>query len=109
MALANAISSSQYDARPATVKVFTTVELLEIILLALPNQDLLMAQYTCTTWRDVVRASKDIKIKLFLLPSSDRVRTHRGIQVGTSIRLSQLMNLRQRTLGVRARSLDNKP
>ena len=42
-------------------KVFGVTELLEKILLGLPNQKLLIAQRTCTTWRDTIKCSDRIQ------------------------------------------------
>ncbi|KAI7374466.1 hypothetical protein KC336_g20211 [Hortaea werneckii] len=54
----------------AVAKVFTTVELLELILLKLPIKDLLRAQEVRDHWRQVIAGSNAIQKSLFLRPGT---------------------------------------
>lgn len=45
-------------------------ELIEAILLELPNQDLLLDQRVCQLWRDTITSSPTIQEKLFYKPLS---------------------------------------
>ncbi|KAI7356321.1 hypothetical protein KC320_g2318 [Hortaea werneckii] len=54
----------------AVAKVFTTVELLELILLKLPMQDLLRARQVRDHWRQVIVSSAAIQKALFLRPGT---------------------------------------
>ncbi|KAI7475844.1 hypothetical protein KC351_g9810 [Hortaea werneckii] len=54
----------------AVAKVFTTVELLELILLKLPMQDLLRARQVRNHWRQVIVSSTAIQKALFLRPGT---------------------------------------
>ncbi|KAK5708281.1 hypothetical protein LTR97_000821 [Elasticomyces elasticus] len=54
----------------ATHQVFHFTELLEIILLDLPMQDLLLAQRVCSTWKGVIDGSQAIQRALFFIPGS---------------------------------------
>ncbi|KAI7298394.1 hypothetical protein KC315_g18061 [Hortaea werneckii] len=54
----------------AVAKVFTTVELLEAILLELPMKDILRAQQVCKHWKQVIAGSNAIKKALFMRPGT---------------------------------------
>ncbi|KAF2656964.1 hypothetical protein K491DRAFT_714862 [Lophiostoma macrostomum CBS 122681] len=54
--------------RPPTPKPLEIVELLEQILLHLPQRDLLLAQRVCRRWHAVINSSKHIQQALYLLP-----------------------------------------
>ncbi|KAK4949412.1 hypothetical protein LTR10_012030 [Elasticomyces elasticus] len=54
----------------AAHQVFHITELLEIILLDLPMQDLLHAQRVCSTWKGVIDGSQAIQRALFFIPGS---------------------------------------
>jgi hypothetical protein len=52
-------------------KVFGSTELLESVLLQLPQIDLLLAQAVCVAWKESIRVSPKIQQKLFFQPTTN--------------------------------------
>ena len=60
---------------PATVAVFNTTELCELILLKLPFVDLLRAREVNKLFQNVIQGSTLLLLKLFLIPTNLHRRT----------------------------------
>ncbi|KAK4496477.1 hypothetical protein PRZ48_012457 [Zasmidium cellare] len=60
------------DIIPAVDQVFSTTELLEMILLNLPLFDLFVLQRTCKTFRDTIHGSIKLKQHMFLAPKTTK-------------------------------------
>lgn len=66
-ASANA-TSTMAPPTPSTLNVLLSTELLERIFTHLPMKDLLLSQRVCGQWRDVIKRSRELQQKSFLLP-----------------------------------------
>ena len=63
----------------AAQKVFAIYELLESIILALPQSDILLAAYVSTSWYDLVSTSLAVEDQLFDLDGQQHTPTKSGV------------------------------